>query len=168
VAAKRRPTDEDSREAVRLLTEAVESSGDIFDALDEIRPLHPNNNTFPGEVFMRVAADALRLGGVGIDRSMPSEGLVDRYLPECRFRGRENRKIRYALLAVAATNGGVEVDLLDEVAYGGPTTSGATRALPRSLGSGPFRIRGVCPLATCAASYATVTPTGWAASQPCW
>ena len=117
MAAKRRPTDEDSREAVRLLTEAVESGRDIFDALDEIRPLHPKNNTFPGEVFIRVAADALRLGGVGIDRSMPSEGLVDRYLPECRFRGRENRKIRYALLAVAATNGGVEVDLLDEVVY---------------------------------------------------
>jgi hypothetical protein len=117
VAAKRRPTDEDSREAVRLLTGAVESSGDIFDALDEIRPLHPNNDTFPGEVFVRVAADALRLGGVCIDQSMPSEGLVDRYLPECRFRGRENRKIRYALLAVAATNGGVELDLLDEVVY---------------------------------------------------
>jgi hypothetical protein len=117
VAAKRRPTDEDSREAVRLLTEAVESGGDIFDALDEIRPLHPKNNTFPGEVFMRVAADALRLGGVSIDQPMPSEGLVERYLPECRFRGRENRKIRYALLAVAATNGGIEVDLLDEVVY---------------------------------------------------
>jgi hypothetical protein len=29
--------------------------------LDEIRPLHPENNTFPGEVFMRVAAGALWL-----------------------------------------------------------------------------------------------------------
>jgi hypothetical protein len=117
VATKPRPTDDDSREAVRLLTEAVESGGDIFDALQEIRPLHPKNNTFPGEVFIRVAADALQLGGVSIDQPMPSEGLVDRYLPECQFRGRDNRKIRYALLAVAATNGGVEVDLLDEVAY---------------------------------------------------
>jgi hypothetical protein len=115
VAAKRRPTDEDSREAVRLLTEAVEASRDIFDALDEIRPLHPKNNTFPGEVFMRLAAQALRLGGVSTDQPMPAEGLVDRYLPECRFRGRDNRKIRYALLAVGATNGGVWVDLLDEV-----------------------------------------------------
>ena len=91
MAAKRRPTDEDSREAVRLLTGAVESSGDIFDALDEIRPLHPKNNTFPGEVFIRVAADALQLGGVSIDQPMPSEGLVDRYLPESRFRGRDYR-----------------------------------------------------------------------------
>jgi hypothetical protein len=91
VAAKRRPTDEDSREAVRLLTEAVETGRDIFDRLDEIRPLHAKNNTFPGEVFMRVAAHALRLGGVSTDQPMPAEGLVDRYLPESRFRGRDYR-----------------------------------------------------------------------------
>jgi hypothetical protein len=48
---------------------------------------------------------------------MPAERLVDSYLPECRFHGQDNRKIRYALLAVAATHGGVEVDLLDEVVY---------------------------------------------------
>jgi hypothetical protein len=102
---------------VRLLTEAVESGADIFAALDEVRPLHPKNSTFPGEVFMRVAAEALHIGAVSPERSMSAEGLVDRYLPECRFRGRDNRKIRYAVLTVAATHGGIEVDLLDEVAY---------------------------------------------------
>jgi hypothetical protein len=48
---------------------------------------------------------------------MSAEGLCERYLPECRFRGRDNRKMRYALMAAAATHGGVEVDLLDEVAF---------------------------------------------------
>jgi hypothetical protein len=66
---------------------------------------------------MRLAADALELGGVSAEHPMPAEGLVDRYLPECRFRGQDNPKIRYALLAVAATHGGVEVALLEEVAY---------------------------------------------------
>jgi hypothetical protein len=117
VVAKRRPTSEDALEAVKLLTGAVETNSDIFDALDEIRPLHPKNNTFPGEVFMRAAADALLIGAVTPEQPMSSEGLVDRYLPECRFRGRNHRKIRYALLSVAATHGGVEVDLLDDVAY---------------------------------------------------
>jgi hypothetical protein len=102
---------------VRLLTEAIETASDIFDAFDEIRPLHPENDTFPGEVFMRAAADALLLGAVSSERPMAAEGLVERYLPECSFRGRDNRKIRYAVLAVAATHGGVVVDLLDEVAY---------------------------------------------------
>jgi hypothetical protein len=116
IADKRRPTSQDAVAAVRLLSKVVESGGDIFDALEQIRPLHPKNNTFPGEVFMRLAADALGLGQVSTERTMPAEGLCERYLPECRFRGRDNRKMRYALLAAAATHGGIEVDLLDEVA----------------------------------------------------
>ena len=117
MVVKRRPTREDAREAVRLLLGAVEAGADIFDALAEIRPLHPKNDTFPGEVFMRLAADALSVGGVSAERPMAGEGLFERYLPECRFRGGDNRKIRYAVMAAAATHGGVEVDLLDEVAY---------------------------------------------------
>jgi hypothetical protein len=117
VVAKRRPSSEDARQAVSLLLTALETSGDIFAALDEIRPLHPKNNTFPGEVFIRLASDALAVVGVSPDAPMSDEGLVSRNLPEARFRGRDNTKIRYALLAVAATHGGIQVDLLDEVAY---------------------------------------------------
>ena len=117
MAGKRRPTSEDARQAVDLLLGAIGTGADIFDALEDIRPLHPKNNTFPGEVFMRLAADALDEAGVSRARPIPDEGLVDRYLPECRFRGRDNRKVRYALLTVAATHGGVAVELLDEVAY---------------------------------------------------
>ncbi len=118
MAVKRRPSPDDARAAVALLLAAVET-GDIYDALDQVRPLHPKDNTFPGEVFMRVAAEALGLGGVSAERPLSSEGLVERYLPECRFRGRDGSKLRYALLAAAATHGGVEVELLDEVANWG-------------------------------------------------
>ena len=117
MAEKRRPTSEDARQAVDLLLGAIETGGDIFKALDGIRPLHPKNNTFPGEVFTRLASDALDEAGVSRDRPIPEEGLVCRYLPECRFRGRDNRKVCYALLTVAATHGGAAVELLDEVAY---------------------------------------------------
>ena len=116
MAAKRRPSPEDARAAVGFLLGSVESGGDIYDALDQVRPLHPKDNTFPGELFIRLAAEALGLGGVSAERPLSSEGLVERYLPECRFRGRDASKLRYALLAAAATHGGVEVDLLDEVA----------------------------------------------------
>jgi hypothetical protein len=39
----------------------------------------------------------------------------DRFLPECAFRGRQNKKLQFA--AAAALRGGAEPDLLDEVAW---------------------------------------------------
>jgi hypothetical protein len=87
--------------------------------LDDIRPLHPKNNTFPGEVFLRLAADALAAGAVSRVSPIDAEGLVEAHLPECEFRGRDNHKIRYSVIAAAALHGGVEVDLLEEVAYWG-------------------------------------------------
>ena len=117
VSPKRVPTESEACQAVDLLLAALKTGGDIFDALSDVRPLHPKNNTFPGEVFIRLAADALEEGGIGRERPISEEDLVGRYLPECEFRGRDNRKIRYAIMAAAATAGGVQVDLLDQVAY---------------------------------------------------
>jgi hypothetical protein len=111
------PTPEQAAEAVHLLLHGLESGSDIFDALDRIRPLHPKNNTFPGEVFMRLAARALAEDGISLASPINQEGLIDRHLPEAVFRGRQNQKIRYAVLVAAATHAGVEADLLEEVAY---------------------------------------------------
>jgi hypothetical protein len=47
---------------------------------------------------------------------LPLEELRERFLPECAFRGRQNAKFQYAVLAAAAVHGGTEPDLLDEVA----------------------------------------------------
>ena len=117
VSSKHRSTPEQAVQAVECLLDALATGSDIFDALDLIGPLHPKNNTFPGEVFMRLAARALAEGGVSPGSPISQEGLIDRYLAEATFRGRQNQKIRYAVLVAAATHAGVEVDLLDEVAY---------------------------------------------------
>src|SRR3954451_5686601 len=73
----------------------------------------------PGEVFLRVAADALDEAGVNGDDPLPYEDVRGRFLADCEFRGRENQKIRFALLAVASVHGGVEPELLDEVVWWG-------------------------------------------------
>ncbi len=117
MSPRHKPTEEEAGQAVEVLLGAIEASEDIFDALHEVRRLHPKDNTFPGEVFIALAADALAAGGVSRDRPVSEEGLVERYLPECEFRGRDNRKIRYAVMAAAAVQGGVELDLLEGVAY---------------------------------------------------
>jgi len=119
VHPKQLPTQDEAREAVDRLLVAVETGAHIVDAPNEMRSLHPKYNTFPGEVFIRLAADALDEGGVSRKSPIAQERLVEEYLPEYQIRGRHNQKMRYALLAASATHAGVEVDLLEEVAYWG-------------------------------------------------
>jgi len=103
--------------ARRVLLDGLARDADIFEVVRELAPLHPRDNTFPGEVFLHLAADALdRCGASRVD-PLPLEGLRERFLPERTFRGRQNAKFQYAVLAAAALHGGTEPDLLDEVAW---------------------------------------------------
>lgn len=113
------PTREQAVEAVDRLLTALEAGDDPIDVLGGLRSLHPKYNTFPGEIFMELAADALLEGGVDRGNPISQENIISRYLPECEIRGRNRQKFRFALLTAAATHAGVEVDLLDEVTYWG-------------------------------------------------
>ena len=115
--ARKRPTPEDAATARRVLLDGLARDADIFDLQNELAPLHPRNNTFPGEVFLHLAADALDWCAASRADPLPLEGLRERFLPECTFRGRHNAKLQYAVLAAAAIHGGTEPDLLDEVAW---------------------------------------------------
>jgi hypothetical protein len=68
-----------------------------------------------------VTARRVLLDGLARDADMVEvlslEGLRERFLPEAAFRGRQNAKLQYAVLAAAAIHGGTEPDLLEEVAF---------------------------------------------------
>lgn len=113
--ATKRPTEDDRREALRRFLSGLARGADVFELAASVADLHPKNNTFPGEVFMGLGADALEITGVTRGDPVQYEGLREAYLPECQFRGRENRKIQYALLTSASVRAGLEPDLLDEV-----------------------------------------------------
>ena len=113
---RKRPTAEDAMTARRMLLDGLARDADVFEVLGALASLHPRNDTFPGEVFLRLAADALEWCGASPADPLPLEGLRERFLPECAFRGRQNAKLQYAVLAAAAVHGGTEPDLLDEVA----------------------------------------------------
>ena len=115
--ARKRPTPEDTAVARRVLLDGLARDADIFELVSKLAPLHPRDNTFPGEVFLHVAADALSWCEASQADPLPLEGLRERFLRECTFRGRENKKLQYAALAAAALHGGTEPDLLDEVAW---------------------------------------------------
>jgi hypothetical protein len=114
---KKRPTDEDAATTRRALLDGRARDADIFEMLSGLASLHPRNDTFPGEVFLHLAGDALEWCGASRAEPLPLEGLRERSLPECAFRGRQNAKLQYAVLAAAAVHGGTEPDLLEEVAY---------------------------------------------------
>ena len=114
---RKRPTPEDAVTARSVLLDGLSGDTDIFELANEFVLLHPQNNTFPGEVFLGVAADALEWCRASAADPLPLEGLRERFLPECAFRGRENKKLQYAVLAAAALHGGTEPDLLDEVSW---------------------------------------------------
>ena len=85
--------------------------------MSELALLHPRDNTFPGGVFVRLAADALDWCRASRADPLPLEGLRERFLPERAFRGRQNSKFQCAVLAAAAIQGGAEPDLLEEVGW---------------------------------------------------
>jgi hypothetical protein len=114
--ARKRPTPEDAITARRALLDGLARDADVFEVLSELEPLHPRNDTFPGEVFLDLAADALEWRGASRAEPLPLEELRERFLPEATFRGRQNAKLRYAVLAAAAVHGRTEPGLLDEVA----------------------------------------------------
>lgn len=113
--ARKAPTDGDPAEAVGRLLSGLARGEQLFELAATLEHLHLRHNTFPGELFLRVAVDALELAYVGREDPIAYEGLLDKHLPEHRFRGREHRKIQFAVLASAAARGGIEPDLLDEV-----------------------------------------------------
>ena len=112
-----RPAPEDAEAARQILLGGLARDAAMSDLLTEIEPLHPRNNTFPGEAFLRLAADALAWAAASRAEPLPLEGTRERFLPEFARRGRDRRKLQYAVLAAAALHGGTEPDLLDEVTW---------------------------------------------------
>ena len=55
----------------RVLLDGLARETDIFELVSELAPLHPRDNTFPGEVFLHVAADALNWCGASRADPLP-------------------------------------------------------------------------------------------------
>ena len=108
-------TDEDHREAVRRLLSGAAAGLDVHQLSASIADLNPRGNTFPGEVYLRLGAEVLGDTTAASSGPIDYEGLPERHLPEVTFRGKDNRKIQFAVLCAAAMAGGLEPDLLDEV-----------------------------------------------------
>src|SRR5258708_40194995 len=115
--ARNMPTPQAAAAARRILLDGLASDSEVSELVGEVASLHPRDNSFPGEVFLSVAADVLDWCGASRSDPLALEGMRERFLPECAFRGRQNKKLQFAILAAAALRRGAEPDLLDEVAW---------------------------------------------------
>ncbi len=83
-----------------------------------LEPLHPKNDTFPGEVLLDLAADAIDESGADRQAPLDSEQIRKRYLPESRAHTKaQYYKSDFAVRAAAMIRGGVDPALLDEAAW---------------------------------------------------
>ena len=117
MSARKRPGAAEAAAVARVLLDGPARGRDLPDIAAELAVLHSRNDTFAGEVFLRIAAEALAWSGASRADPVPLEGMRDRFLDGSSFRGRERSKLQYAILAAAAISGGAEPDLLDEVAW---------------------------------------------------
>jgi hypothetical protein len=113
-----RPSDEDRRVAIQVALSGLADGHDLSDIASRIGPLHPEHNTFPAEVFLELAADAIEIAGASRDHPIEMEDLVKRFLPDRRSRSKTHRfKLDYALRAAAMIRAGIEPDLLEDAAF---------------------------------------------------
>jgi hypothetical protein len=114
------PSDEDYDSAARfgLLGLTAGEDADLDSIMEQLAVLHPRNNTFPAEVLLELAAEAIEESSASPADPIQYEGMRDRLLPQYHFRGKsQQHKSHYALMAAAMIRAGVYPDLLDE-AYG--------------------------------------------------
>ncbi|MGD0557681.1 MAG: hypothetical protein ABSA93_22215 [Streptosporangiaceae bacterium] len=115
--AKKRPAPADAVTARHVLLDGLARDAEIFSLLNELTSLHPRNDTFPGEVFLQLAGDALDWCGASRADPLALEGLREQFLPECDLHGSRHKKFQYAVLVAAALHGGTEPNLLEDAAW---------------------------------------------------
>jgi hypothetical protein len=112
------PSDDDRREAIRVVLSGLAGGDDLGDIASRVRPLHPQHDTFPAEVFLELAADAIELSGASRSHPLEMEEVATRFLPDRRSESRTHRlKLDYALTSAAMIRAGIQPDLLEDAAW---------------------------------------------------
>jgi hypothetical protein len=118
VTAPGSPTDDDRNRAIVEALSGLARGDYLSDLAARLALLHRRNDTFPGEVLLGLAADAIAVSGATRQSPIEFEGIRDRYLPDGAASSKaEHHKSKFALRAAAMLHGGVDPGLLDEVQW---------------------------------------------------
>jgi hypothetical protein len=118
MARQRRPTPADRDEAVRLTLVGLIAGEEFAEIQSMLADLHTQQNTFPAEELLELAAEAIKESGATTADPIEYEAIRERYLPEYPFSGKvQHHRSHYALSASAMIRAGVYPDLLGEVVW---------------------------------------------------
>jgi hypothetical protein len=118
MAKQKGPTAEDRATAIRVALSGIADDLELGEIAARLAPLHPKNNTFPGEVLLELAADAIEESGASREQPLEFEGIRTRHLPEDRAHTKaQHHNAEYTLRAAAMVQAGVDPGVLDEVSW---------------------------------------------------
>ncbi len=118
MAARHRPSDDDRLRAIDVALSGLVRDDDLRDVAARLELLHPRNDTFPAEVLLELAADAIAISGASVRSPLEFEAIRGRYLPDgVAHTKAQYDKSKFALRAAAMLRGGVDPGLLDEVQW---------------------------------------------------
>jgi len=87
MASNAGPTHEDYDDAARLWLLGLMAGQELDSIMEQLTALHSHSDTFPAEVLLELAAEAIEESEASPAEPIQYEGMHDRYLPECHFRG---------------------------------------------------------------------------------
>ncbi len=67
-----KPTNQHRTDAVRRVLAGLAQGQDVLELQGALADLHPRDNTFPGEVLLRLARDALYVAGITQAEPIPT------------------------------------------------------------------------------------------------
>jgi hypothetical protein len=103
---------------MRIALSGIAAGMSVGKLKGELEPLHPANDTFPAEVLLDLAADAIEEAGASREAPIAFEGIREQYLPECGAHTKEQHyKSEFAIRAAAMIRAGVDPGLLDEIVW---------------------------------------------------
>jgi hypothetical protein len=103
---------------VRVSLAGIADGVELGEIAARLAPLRPKNDTFPGEVLLELAADAIEESGASRERPWSSKAFASATLPEDRACTRaQHHKAEYTLRAAAMVRAGVDPGLVDEVSW---------------------------------------------------
>lgn len=118
VRPRKAPTAADLVQAVRIALSGIAGEESLSKLKAGLEPLHPARDTFPGEVFLELAADAIEEAGASRAEPIEFEGIRERYLPECAAHTKEQHyKSEFAIRAAAMIRAGVDPGLAEEAGW---------------------------------------------------